>query len=312
MVRALFFNGMHRANMWFKNLKLYQLTNSIELTEEQLQTQLESMSFRPCGSQDLATMGWTSPFRNSDLLFHKTDNRYWLVLKKQERILPASVVNNELAEKVAQIEAETGSPVPKKQQTDLKQEIVHRLLPQAFTKNSTTHGFISIENNLVVVDASSDGAAEAFLACVRKCIGSLPVVPFAKTSKQDVLTAWVLQDTPDDIELLDEAEFKSPSEDGAIIRCKSQDLDAEEMLAHLQSGMLVQKLAVAWQDRLTCILGEDLSVKRLKFTDVVKEQNEDIPKDEINAKLDADFTLMSAEVVELSKALRDIFEVESE
>jgi recombination associated protein RdgC len=246
------------------------------------------------------------------MLFHKTDNRIWLVLKKQERILPASVVNNELADKVAQIEKETGSPVPKKQQSDLKQEIVHRLLPQAFTKNGTTHGFISLKDNLVAVDASSDGAAEAFLACVRKCIGSLPVVPFAKSSKQDVLTSWVLQDAPKDVELLDEAEFKSPSEDGATIRCKSQDLDAEEMLAHLQTGMLVQKIAIQWQDRLTCILGEDLSVKRLKFTDVVKEQNEDIPKEEINAKLDADFTLMSAEVVELSKALKEIFEIEDE
>jgi recombination associated protein RdgC len=298
--------------MWFKNLKLYQLTSNIELSDDELQTQLDSMSFRPCGSQDLATMGWTSPFRNSDMLFHKTDNRIWLVLKKQERILPASVVNNELADKVAQIEKETGSPVPKKQQSDLKQEIVHRLLPQAFTKNGTTHGFISLKDNLVAVDASSDGAAEAFLACVRKCIGSLPVVPFAKNSKQEVLTSWVLQDAPKDVELLDEAEFKSPSEDGATIRCKSQDLDAEEMLAHLQTGMLVQKIAIQWQDRLTCILGEDLSVKRLKFTDVVKEQNEDIPKEEINAKLDADFTLMSAEVVELSKALKEIFEIEDE
>ena len=298
--------------MWFKNLKLYQLTSNIELSDDELQTQLDSMSFRPCGSQDLATMGWTSPFRNSDMLFHKTDNRIWLVLKKQERILPASVVNNELADKVAQIEKETGSPVPKKQQSDLKQEIVHRLLPQAFTKNGTAHGFISLKDNLVAVDASSDGAAEAFLACVRKCIGSLPVVPFAKSSKQDVLTSWVLQDAPKDVELLDEAEFKSPSEDGATIRCKSQDLDAEEMLAHLQTGMLVQKIAIQWQDRLTCILGEDLSVKRLKFTDVVKEQNEDIPKEEINAKLDADFTLMSAEVVELSKALKEIFEIEDE
>ena len=89
-------------------------------------------------------------------------------------------------------------------------------------------------------------------------------------------------------------------------------MGAPEILAHLQSGMLVQKLSVAWQDRLTCIIGEDLSIKRLKFTDVVKEQNEDIPKDEINVKLDADFTLMSGEVVEFAEALRKIFEVEAE
>ncbi len=44
----------------------------------------------------------------------------------------------------------------------------------------------------------------------------------------------------------------------------------------------------------------------------MKEQNEDIPKDELNVKLDADFTLMSSEVVEFAEALRKIFEVDSE
>lgn len=298
--------------MWFKNLKIFQFNKAFSFDEENLQMQLESMSFRPCGSQEITTMGFTSPFPQSDLLFHKTGDRFWFVLKKQERLLPASVINAELAEKVAQIEAETGSPVAKKAQQDLKEEIVFKLLPQAFTKNSQTHGFVDIKSQVVVVDASADGAAEAFLACLRKVIGSLPVVPLAKSSMQEVLTSWVLTDAPANIELLDEAEFKSPSEEASIIRCKSCDLDAPEVLAHLQAGMLAQKLSVAWQERLTCIIEEDLSIKRLKFTDMVKEQTQDIPKDEVNAKLDADFTLMSAEVVEFVDALKEIFEIDSE
>jgi len=60
--------------------------------------------------------------------FAKTANPYWLVLKSKNAILPRSRPdsNNELAEKVAQMEAETGSPVPKNQQQNLKQEIIHR------------------------------------------------------------------------------------------------------------------------------------------------------------------------------------------
>jgi recombination associated protein RdgC len=296
--------------MWFKNIKAFQFNNPFKFDDEKLQEQLESMSFRPCSSQEIASMGFTSPFHKSEALFHKVDNRYWFVLKKQERMLPASVVNAELAEKVAQIEAETGSPVAKKAQQDLKEEIIFRLLPQAFTKNSQTHGFVCTKTNVVAVDASSDGSAEAFLASLRKVVGTLPVVPLAKSSQQDALTTWIMNDAPAGIELLDEAEFKSPSEDAAIIRCKACDLDAPEVLAHLQSGMLVQKLSVAWQERLTCIIAEDLSVKRIKFTDMVKEQTQDIPKDEVNAKLDADFTLMSAELVEFIAALKEMFELE--
>ena len=298
--------------MWFKNLKLFQLTSPLSFDDDALQEQLAAMSFRPCGSQDLVTMGWTSPFPKSEILFHKVDQRYWFSLKKQERLLPAAVINAELAEKVAQIEADTGAPVSKKAQTDLKQEIVMRLLPQAFTKNSFVQGFVCTLTNVVVVDTSSDGSAEAFLASLRKCIGSLPVVPFAKSTQQALLTDWVMKDAPANVELLDEAEFKSPAEDGAVIRCKAQDLDAPEMLAHLQNGMLVQKLAIAWNERLTCLLCEDLSIKRLKFTDIVKEENQDVPKDEVNARLDADFTLMSAEVVEFTTALKSMFSLDAE
>ena len=193
--------------MWFKNLKLYALTQALEITEDDLESKLAEFSFRPCGSQDLATMGFASPFNQGKTLLHSANGRIWITLKKQERILPAAVVNAELAEKVALIEAETGSAVGKKAQQDMKQEIIHRLLPMAFTKNSFTHGFMSTKDNLVVVDASADGKAEAFLAMLRKAMGSLPVVPLARQSVQEDLTAWLQgKDLPNDVLILEEAE----------------------------------------------------------------------------------------------------------
>lgn len=299
--------------MWFKNLKLFSLTQALELTDSDLEEKLAEHRFRPCGSQDLATMGWTSPFNQGDSLVHATSGRFWITLKKQEKILPAAVVNAELAEKVAQIEAETGSPVNKKTQSDMKQEIIHRLLPQAFTKNSFTHGFVSTSDNLVVVDSSSDGKAEAFLAMLRKAIGSLPVLPIARRSIQADLTAWLKEDTaPSQIVLLEEAELRSIEEDGSIVRCKNQDLGAEEIGHHLDAGKLVQKIAVEWDETFSAIIQEDAAIKRVKFTDVVKEQNEDIPKDQMLAKMDADFALMSGEVVRFAAWLRETFALDEE
>lgn len=299
--------------MWFKNLKLYSLTQTLDITEQDLEDKLAEFSFRPCGSQDIATMGFSSPFNNGKTLLHATAGRIWITLKKQERILPAAVINAELAEKVAQIEAETGSSVGKKAQQDMKQEIMHRLLPQAFTKNSFTHGFISTKDNLVVVDASADGKAEAFLAMLRKAMGSLPVVPLARQSVQAHLTAWVQgKDKPEDIVILEEAELKALEEDGAILRCKNQDLGSEEILNHIESGKVVQKLAIEWNETLTALIQEDLTIKRLKFSDVVQEQNADIPKDDMLARMDANFALMSGEVVRFADRLKILFELESD
>ena len=299
--------------MWFKNLKIYTLTQSLKLEDDDLQNKLSDQAFRPCGNQDLATMGWSSPLNQGESLYHAANGCYWMTLKKQERLLPASVVNAELAEKVEQIEADTGSPVGKKAQSDLKQEIIHRLLPQAFTKNSFTHGFISTKDNFVIVDAGSDGKAEAFLATLRKALGSLPVVPLARRSIQADLTLW-LKDfkVPAEIELLQEAELRSTNEDESIVRCKNQDLSADEITHHVDAGKLVQKIAVEWDETFSAIIQEDGTIKRLKFSDVLKEQNDDIPKDQQLARLDADFALMSAETVRFASWMKETFELDNE
>ena len=44
--------------------------------------------------------------------------------------------------------------------------------------------------------------------------------------------------------------------------------------------------------------------KRVKFTDRLKEETDDVPKDQVEARLDAEFALMSAEVCTLMGFLR--------
>lgn len=293
--------------MWFKNLKVYRFTSKFTFDEEKLQSMLEGMPFRPCSSQDIQSMGWISPIPKAENLFHQAGQDFLFSLKREQKLLPASVINSELQQKVGEVESETGSPMPKKAQKDLKEEITQRLLPRAFSKYGVTNAFVSVDQQIVVVDSSSDGNAEAFLACLRKCIGSLPVVPFSKVGQQEVLTDWLIKDAPAAFELLDEAELQSSADDGGIIRCKKQDLDAEEVLGHVQAGKLVHKLAVSFQEKLTCIIAEDLSIKRLKFTDIVLEQNEDIEKGNLALKIDADFILFSSEVKAFIAELETVF-----
>lgn len=299
--------------MWFKNLKLFAITQPLDWQESDIEDNLKSFAFRPCNSQEISTMGFASPFQIGDSLIHSAQGRIWITLKKQERILPAVVVNTELAEKVAQIEADTGSPVGKKAQQDLKQEIIQRLLPQAFTKNSFIHGFISTKENLVVVDASADGKAEAFLAMLRKAMTTLPVVPLSRSSIQGELTSWLKEDAvPMDIVLLEEAEFRGQGEQDSVVRVKNQELSDDEILQHLTAGKFVHKLAFEWDETLTAILEEDMSVKRVKFTDVIKEQNDDISEEDKLARLDADFALMSGEIVRFAQWLTTTFELDKE
>lgn len=39
--------------LWFKNLMVYRLSRDITLRAEEMEKQLASMTFTPCGSQDM-------------------------------------------------------------------------------------------------------------------------------------------------------------------------------------------------------------------------------------------------------------------
>jgi recombination associated protein RdgC len=296
--------------MIFKNAKIYTLTQPLTITSEILEHFLGKYEFRHCGAQDLATMGFARCI--GGLFAHVAKGMFTIRIQKEEKLLPGSVVNQELEEMVERIEMETGAPVGKKAKADIKQEIITKLLPQAFTNRKSTYGTIIPESNLVIVHASSDSQAEAWLAMVRKAIGSLPVVPFARRSIQSELTHWVTDTTPDTINLLEEAELKATDDTGGLVRVKNQALDTDEVINHLDAGKLVQKVALEYDEAFTAVLCEDGSIKRIKLHDRVLEENDDIPKDQVEARFDADVYLYVSTLLDFIKLIDSEFQLTEE
>ena len=65
---------------------------------------------------------------------------------------------------------------------------------------------------------------------------------------------------------------------------------------------------LAWAERLSCIIGEDLSVRRLRFADVVQEEaRSDLDEADELAQLDADFSLMALELSRFIASLLEAF-----
>ncbi|MGQ7815263.1 recombination-associated protein RdgC [Metapseudomonas furukawaii] len=288
--------------MWFRNLLVYRLTQDLNVDAEALEAALATKPARPCASQELTTYGFVAPFgKGADApLVHVSEGFFLVAARKEERILPGSVVRDALKEKVDEIELQQMRKVYKKERDQLKDEIVQTLLPRAFIRKSATFAAIAPAQGLILVDASSPKRAEDLLSTLREAIGSLPVRPASvKIAPTATLTQWVkTQEAATDFYVLDECELRDTDEDGGVVRCKRQDLTSDEIQLHLSSGKLVTQLSLAWQDKLSFILDDKLVIKRLRFEDLLQEKAEQDGGDDALSQLDASFTLMMLTLVE--------------
>ncbi|MEH6471691.1 MAG: recombination-associated protein RdgC [Halopseudomonas sp.] len=296
--------------MWFKNLVFYRFTRPFDLDAEALTEQLEQHRFGPCRAQELSRYGWTSPMAKlSDQLVHSGNGCLLLCAQKEEKILPASVIRDYLTERVELIETEQDRKVRKKEKDDLKDEIIIDLLPKAFSRYQHTHAYIDPKQGLLVVDASSAKRAEELCSHLRQTLGSLPVsIPALNQAPTSVMTSWLLEEQamPAGFELGDESELKDPSENGAILRCKQQDLLGDEIRPHLDAGKLAVKLALGWRDSCRMILSDDLILRRLKFSDTLLDQAADEGAADAAAAFDADFFLLTETLGKLIPELLDV------
>ncbi|EOG8339167.1 recombination-associated protein RdgC [Yersinia enterocolitica] len=292
--------------LWFKNLMVYRLSREVSLSADEMEKQLSAFSFTPCGSQDMAKTGWVSPMgSHSDALTHTVNGQIVICARKEEKILPSPVIKQELQAKIERLEGEQHRKLKKTEKDSLKDEVLHSLLPRAFSRFNQTFLWIDTVNDLIMVDAASAKRAEDTLALLRKSLGSLPVVPLTLENPIELtLTEWVRsKELPSGFALMDEAELKAILEDGGVIRCKKQDLFSDEIAVHIEAGKLVTKLALDWQERVQLVLSDDGSLKRLKFSDTLREQNEDIDREDFAQRFDADFILMTSELAALIKNL---------
>lgn len=293
----------------FRNIKFFVLTKPLALTNPKNKEALSHYSFSPCTQQQQEQKGWVSPFSvDAQSLLHEASGNCWLTMQKEQKLLPASVVNQKLEEKLASLDQENQS-ISKKQKKELRDDIVFQLLAQAFSKFSKTHGVVCEKDELLWVDAASDNKAEEFCSLLRQSLGSLPISSFSPDiSPAQKMTSWLLNgNLPNDFELNDEAELRDTAEDGGIIRFKQQVLNDDEVIAHIKAGKEVTQLRITWNQTLSCTIKSDLSIKRISFADQIKEQNDDVPSDDTNARLEADFVLMSGEINRFIRRLIEVF-----
>lgn len=297
--------------MWFRNARLYRFTKPLTLSPEELEEKLAPAAFKPCGPNEPLRLGWAAPLgRQGEQLVHSANGYHMICLRKEEKLLPAAVIKEAVAERVEMIEAEQGRRVRRKEKDEIREQLTLEMLPRAFSRSRHCFAYLAPGDGWLIVDAASAKQAEELTSHLRKTLGSLPVRPPAvEQSPAFTMTGW-LQDSiapPTGLVPGMECELRDPGEEGGVVRCRGLDLQSEEVLTHLGSGMQVVRLALDWQESLSFVLDEELALRRLKFGDTLREQLDDIDSDDAAAKFDAAFSLMALELSRLLPILLEAF-----
>lgn len=291
--------------MWFKNLYLFRLTTPFPLEHDALHKALEADIFQPVSKVTPFSYGWSAPLgkRGSELC-HSVGPYSMICAQKEERLLPGAVVNEALAEKVEQIEQAEKRPVGRKERQQIKEELTITLLPQAFTRSRRSFAYIDRNEGWLVVDAASANRAEELMAQLRNSVEGVSArLPNTTESPRTVMTQWLRgEGLPAEFELGDEYELQDADKEGGVVRCRRQDPFAEEIQSHLEAGKQVTRLALTWRERLEFVVTEELSIKRLRFTDTLKEEMDEEHEDPI-VQFDSDFAFMT---LELSRFIKEV------
>ncbi len=296
--------------MWFRNLRAYRMTRGLELTAEQLEEQLSKRLFRPCTPAQPLAVGWVPALgEGSEVLVHAADGRFLLCLRREEKILPASVVRDLLKERVEGIEAQQGRKVYRKEKLALKDEVIQDCLPRAFSRHGELRLLIDPQARWVFVDTASAPRAEEALNLLREGIGTFPVVPPQTVhAPSAAMSGWLTNASlPEEFMLRDECELRDLGEQAAIVRCRGVELLSDEIRQHIQGGMQVVRVSLGWKEQLTFVLGDDLCLRRMKFADALVKENDELMDEDRLARLDADFALMAPALTALQDRLIALF-----
>lgn len=281
----------------FKNALIYRIESWDAPASAAIEDRLASQRFIACGASQPESAGWVEPRgRKHGALLEQVAGQTILRLCVERKPVPASVVKTLLEERLQKIEDDTGRRPRGKQAKELKEAIVHELLPRAFAKRSHTLVWLDAKAGLVLVDAASVKSADALVTRLIELLGGGMRLALLQTqlSPAAAMAEWLAtREAPAGFSIDRECELKQPDSEKASVRYARHTLDIDELALHIRQGKLPTQVAMTWNGRVSFVLTEALTLKKIKLLDVVLEGT---PPAQGDDGFDADVALCTGEL----------------
>ncbi|CAN5305662.1 recombination-associated protein RdgC [soil metagenome] len=294
--------------MWFKQVQFFQLQTPIPYNASKLTDQLQTFVFTPCLPSFPASYGWVSPVEEEDApLVHAVNGNMMICLQFEEKILPTTVIRQELLKKIKLLELERGRRVPQKEKYVIKEELIQTLLPKAFTRISRTYAYIDTKNNWLVIDSISTAKVDKILDLLKKSLLAADI-KLVTAKLAPTLTHWLVHENyPDVFSIEKSGVLMDPSNEGHVIRCQQQDLSANAIQLIIKEGCEVKQMALAWNELINFVLADDFTLRNIKYQDKVIDQANEMEPETLRKQFEVDFLIMAETLSQLLRELYDLF-----
>lgn len=281
----------------FKNAIVYRIDQWEPPTQAEIEQRLAAGRFAECRPTQPESAGWVEPRGQADApLLESVGGQLILLLCAETKAVPGGVVKQQLQSRLDKIEAETGRRPKGKASRELKEDIVHELLPRAFPKRSTVPVWVDLEARRVLIGAGSMKKADAAATRLVELFGGLRLAPLQTAlAPATAMAAWLTdKEAPHGFTVDRDCELKQPDSEKAAVRYARHTLDIDEVGEHIRQGKLPTRLAMTWRDRVSFVLTEALTLKSIKLLDVVLEGA--APAQQADGGFDADVALITGEL----------------
>ncbi len=291
----------------FKNALVYRISNWPGASMAELEARLDAGRFVECGASQPESAGWVEPRGEKHApLIESVGGQWMLTLCTERKAVPSSVIKDLLEARLAKIEADTGRRPRGKQAKELKEAIVHELLPRAFPKRATTRVWVDPAAGLVIVGAGSTKKGDTIASRLVELLGGGIVLTLVQTalSPAVAMAEWLQsKEAPAGFTVDRECELKQPDSEKATVKYLRHTLEIDEVAEHIAQGKVPTQLAMTWRGRVSFVLTEALTLKKISLLDVVLEGAPTNAKGDTG--FDADVAITTGELGRLVPELID-------
>ncbi|MBW8831379.1 MAG: recombination-associated protein RdgC [Burkholderiales bacterium] len=259
----------------FKNALVYRITQWDQPELHVLEEKLSANRFAECGASQAESFGWVEPRgEKHGPMVEVVGGQLMMRIVIETKAVPSSAVKTRLEAELDKIEADTGRRPKGKRAKELKEQIVHELLPRAFSKRSSTLVWIDAKAKLVIVDAASTKKADRIVTLLVDVLGGGIILKLLQTesSPSTAMSQWLKsKEAPAGFSVDRECELKQPDSEKALVKYARHNLDIDEVGLHIEQGKVPTQLALTWDNRVSFVLTEAMTIKKIKLLDVVLE-----------------------------------------